>query len=198
LGQPTNTPNGSLVVYATKAGDVAEDNSYFIDALISNIKTPNQSVRDLGDNISLSVAQKSSYHQVPVIYSMLLPKIILKSGGGVQAVESKPISTPKPITTSSKWMKDTGEKAEWKKAKVICRAKGGRLPTIEELRKVIMDCGGVINDGKNNNKNSSYQSCYKAKGFASNNYWSSTTNASVSSDAWYVSFYFSSNGWYDK
>jgi uncharacterized caspase-like protein len=40
LGQPTNTPNGSLVVYATKAGDVAEDNSYFIDALISNIKIP--------------------------------------------------------------------------------------------------------------------------------------------------------------
>ena len=79
LAQPTNTPNGSLVVYATKAGQVANDNSYFINALIRNLKNFNQTVRDLGDNISLSVAQKSSQEQIPVVYSSLLPKLLLKS-----------------------------------------------------------------------------------------------------------------------
>jgi len=79
LGQPINTPNGSLVVYATKAGEVAKDNSYFIDALIKNLKTSNQTVRDLGDNISLSVSQKSSQQQIPVVYSSLLPKLLLSS-----------------------------------------------------------------------------------------------------------------------
>jgi hypothetical protein len=72
-------------------------------------------------------------------------------------------------------MKDTGERAKWKKAKEICRAKGGRLPTREELRKVVTDCGGEMKDDnsaewKRNKKNSSYQSCYKAKGFTSNGY----------------------------
>jgi len=79
LAQPTDTPNGSLVVYATKAGQVANDNSYFINALIRNLKNFNQTVRDLGDNISLSVAQKSSQEQIPVVYSSLLPKLLLKS-----------------------------------------------------------------------------------------------------------------------
>ena len=77
LGQPNNTPNGSLVVYATQAGKVANDNSYFIDALISNIKQPSQTIRDIGDNISLNVAIKSSHHQIPVVYSSLLPKLSL-------------------------------------------------------------------------------------------------------------------------
>jgi hypothetical protein len=79
LGQPTNTPNGSLIVYATKAGEVAEDNSYFLDAIVKNLRKTNQNIRDMGDNISLSVAKKSAYHQIPVVYSMLLPKMVLNS-----------------------------------------------------------------------------------------------------------------------
>ena len=38
-------------------------------------------------------------------------------------------------------------------------------------------------------KNSNYQSCYQKKGFTSNAYWSSTTDASDSSDAQGVDFY---------
>ena len=37
LAQPTNNPKGSLVVYATEAGKVANDNAKFINALIETI-----------------------------------------------------------------------------------------------------------------------------------------------------------------
>ena len=40
--------------------------------------------------------------------------------------------------------------ANWSDAKDICRASGGRLPTIDELKKVVTDCGGTIDDYDNN------------------------------------------------
>jgi hypothetical protein len=100
-------------------------------------------------------------------------------------------------------MKNTREEVTWKKAKEICRAKGGRMPTKEELRKVVTDCGGEVKDDnsaewKRNEENSSYQSCYKAKGFTSNGYWSSTTRASDSSYAWGVYFDVGNDYWNAK
>ena len=147
LGQPTNTPNGSLVVYATKAGEVAEDNSYFIDALIDNITLPNQSVRDLGDNISLSVAQKSSHHQIPVVYSMLLPKIVLKRGEDV-VIHSTP--TPKilsihKIANLIYQSQPSLEKFTWQEAKKYCsniKLQGysnWSLPSKRELSIILKD-----------------------------------------------------------
>ncbi len=73
-----------------------------------------------------------------------------------------------------------------------------RLPTIDELKKVIVDCGGInttlddddwdtITDKNKNNNH--YQECYKSKGFTSYDYWSSTTYASYTSYAWFVDFY---------
>ena len=55
------------------------------------------------------------------------------------------------------------------------------------------DCGGEMKDDnsaefKKNRNNSSYKSCYKKKGFTSDNYWSSTTYASDTSYAWGVNF----------
>ena len=87
-------------------------------------------------------------------------------------------------------------KSNWSNAKNICSASGGRLPTIDELRKVITDCGGEIKEEDDattewtrNKKNTFYQACYKKKGFlSSNDYWSTTTNACESSVAWYVAF----------
>jgi len=74
---------------------------------------------------------------------------------------------------------------------------------MSELRKVITDCGGEMKDDneaeyKKNGNNASYQSCYKAKGFTSNDYWSSTTNASDSSYAWNVYFDLGDDDWYGK
>ena len=77
LGQPVARPKGSLIVYATEAGKVADDNSKFINSLIDNISKANQSIRNIGDNISNDVAQKSGYKQIPEVYTKLLPEIVL-------------------------------------------------------------------------------------------------------------------------
>jgi len=219
LGQPNNTPKGSLVVYATKAGEIAQDNSYFIDALITNIKIPNQNIRDIGDSLSLNVAKKSSYSQIPVVYSMLLPKVVLKRGGGVPPLPIQEPTIPKPIS-ASKWITPTNStckanggkidkygvcKANWKDAKKICSASGGRLPTIDELKEVVTDCGGIFNrdffgkDADKNRNNNQYQKCYKKKGFPnSSHYWGSTTNALNNDNAWLVYFYDGSQNYYVK
>ena len=84
--------------------------------------------------------------------------------------------------------------AEWSDAKKICSASGGRLPSVDELKRVVRDCGGEIaNDigaiWDKNAYNSSYQSCYKNKRFSSTYYWSTTSNVSDTNNAWYVHFY---------
>ncbi|CAA6812013.1 MAG: Unknown protein, partial [uncultured Sulfurovum sp.] len=77
LGQLTSRPKGSLVVYATEAGKTAEDNSNFIDALIENIQQPNQNVKDIADNISNAVADKTGEKQIPVVFYKRLPEVVL-------------------------------------------------------------------------------------------------------------------------
>ena len=94
-------------------------------------------------------------------------------------------------------VKSNGCKGNWLDAKNICSASEGRLPTIEELRKIISGCGGrnlKVGNGqlkKNTDKNKanlSYQSCYKAKGFTSDDHWSSSSYVSNDRHAWYVDF----------
>jgi len=90
-------------------------------------------------------------------------------------------------------------KANWESAKDICRASGARLPTINELRRVITSCGGVVNESNNNTNDPDYQSCYQRRGFSYKDvYLSSTEYNNDSSGAWYVSFYGGNDGWYDK
>jgi hypothetical protein len=114
----------------------------------------------------------------------------------VKKVESKEVkitSTSKWITPSNSMCKNNGGKvnsggcnATWSNAKNICSASGGSLPSIDALRRVVTDCGGTIDDYSNNLANSSYQSCYKQKGFSSYWYWSKTSKDS--SSAWLVHF----------
>ena len=79
--------------------------------------------------------------------------------------------------------------ADWHSAKRICSAAGGRLPNINELKSVLTGCGGEINDYDYNRNDSSYQACYKQKGFSSSDYyWSSSVLVSYRKGAWYVSF----------
>ena len=79
--------------------------------------------------------------------------------------------------------------ADWHSAKGICNAAGGRLPNINELKSVVTNCGGEINDYYNNRNDSSYQACCKQKGFSSSDgYWSSSVYVSSTKLAWYVYF----------
>jgi hypothetical protein len=124
-----------------------------------------------------------------------------------QVISQPKIELIRVIDSGSKWMKNTGEKVKWKKAKEICRAKGGRLPTIEELKKVVTDCGGTITTYGDKNwdsltdkniANKSYQSCYKKRGFTYYYYWSSTSNDYSSDSAWIIYFYYGSQNHNDK
>jgi hypothetical protein len=73
----------------------------------------------------------------------------------------------------SKW----GCQANWNNAKKICWASGGRLMTKSEAKQVTLDCGveikirSNVDEMERNKNNTSYQSCYKQKGFSSSNYW---------------------------
>jgi len=76
--------------------------------------------------------------------------------------------------------------ANWKDAKAICLAMGGILPSITELRKVVTDCGGTINDDSTRNSHI-VELCFIKKGFFTHiPYWSRTDEDS--SYAWSLNF----------
>jgi hypothetical protein len=192
LGQIKNTPKGTLVVYATKAGEVAEDNSDFINSIIKSIKEPKQSIRNLPYSISDRFTQMST-SQMPIFSAVGIPKVVLNGGGGIRSKWITPTNRV-CIDNDGEIFKNGTCIAEWSVAKKICHISKGKLPSVEELKKVVIDCTGEINNGnktksKRNEKNSKYQSCYKDKGFTSYLYWSSTMNISNSSEAWAIYFY---------
>jgi len=76
--------------------------------------------------------------------------------------------------------------SNWLNAKDICRASGGSLPSITELKNVVIECGGNLNKVDDNKANSSYQSCYRDQGFSSSNYY-------WSEDIWSL-FFFAGGG----
>ena len=78
--------------------------------------------------------------------------------------------------------------AKWSNAKNICSALNGRLPTIHELRQVVINCGGTVDKYEQNKANLSYVSCYKSKGFISGGYWSSSLYSSDILDKWNINF----------
>ena len=120
---------------------------------------------------------------------MVLPKSIMKRLG-----LSKWITPSKNICKQYNGYaySDYDCKANWKEAESICRSIGGRLPTLEELVKVITECGlSPSDDYKETEKNYHYQSCYKAKGFSDSKfffYWTSRTNSNNSQVAYVVRF----------
>jgi len=65
--------------------------------------------------------------------------------------------------------------ANWNIAQDICMASGGVLPTIDMLKSEAKACGADIENSDKNRNNTSYQSCYKKKGFSPMFYWSSTS-----------------------
>jgi hypothetical protein len=63
-----------------------------------------------------------------------------------------------------------------------------RLPTIEELKSIIQNCGGIVNSDKNK-ANTQYQNCYKNKGFKITDwYWSYNSVSGNIPNAWVVHF----------
>ena len=137
-----------------------------------------------------------------------------KNKGLVKAKASQDITTHKDITIIGElmWEKESRE-MNWDDAMEYAKnlRLGGyddwRLPTREELAEVVRFCGGIsvtlVDDNwgdtwDKNKANENYQANYKAKGFASSFYWSSTSSASSTSYAWSVYFHNGSQGYYSK
>lgn len=91
-------------------------------------------------------------------------------------------------STSSCW-------STWSEAKNICRASGGRLPSIDELKNEVSKCGGISKNYDSEDmsygymdisseSHKSYIACIKNADFGTTYYWSSTTNGDSSNVAW--------------
>lgn len=96
-------------------------------------------------------------------------------------------------------------KSNWQNAKKICTALDARLPTIKELAKVVLDCGGRFihvndenfHDNVHRNVNrSSYQECYAMQGFTPFSYWSSDEVVGQKGESWLL--YFRNGDQYDN
>lgn len=213
LVQPTvKRGQNILVSFSTKAGEIAKDDvnngehSPYALALRDNL-TEREDIRLVMGGVKDSVATLTNNQQEPISENSLGRKKACLAGCGYVPPPPPPTPTPKP-TTTSKWIKPTNSvcranggklykgvcEANWKNAKKICSASGGQLPSRDDFKKVVIDCGGIWGNWKKNNKNTSYQSCYKQKGFSNNNwYW--TIEEKDSSDVLNVGIYGGHDSW---
>ena len=201
-------PIGLFVSYATEVGQVSSDgrvggNGLFTQYLIENMKKP-LTLQEVFKKTRASVYDASGGTQFPAIYDQIvkgdfyftLPQIKPTSNSVIpQYVQPQLVVVQPTVQISTyKWIDPTEKKVIWDKAKQLCRDSGGRLPTIKEFKKVVVDCGGEMKhnnkeERNKNKKNSYYQSCYKSKGFTSRVYWSSTNIPSINRNAWVVDMY---------
>jgi len=97
--------------------------------------------------------------------------------------EVSAVITPEGTNTVSlnKWDNVANDKMLYEDAVQYCDNKGARLPTIDELMAVTINCGGVYNDffdkfyfDDSVLENGLYKSCYNKQGFDEEAYYSST------------------------
>ena len=73
LGQVSSQPAGSVIVYATSAGQTASDgtgrNGLFTGQLLKNIKTPGLEITEILRRTGANVYEVSNKQQVPAIYN---------------------------------------------------------------------------------------------------------------------------------
>ncbi len=145
---------------------------------------------------------------------MKITKKLLKGKKKELLSKSQDITAHKDITIIGElmWEKESrkmnwDDAMEYAKNLRLCGYADWRLPSKEELAEVVTLCGGIAvkvhdNDWRDiidrNRANKAYQANYKAKGFSSSYYWSSTTYAGDTSDAWFVSFSRGGQSNYDK
>ena len=180
---------GIYLVYSTASGTTASDSGAFRRSFLQYANS-NMKFNDIFLAVKRDLIKTG---QKPIIND---------ETNGEPFYFNAPAPTSKWITPKDSVCKANGGKideyglceAKWKDAKKICSVNGARLPTINELKEVVTDCGGEMKDDssaelKRNRNNNQYQKCYKKKGFTnSNDYWSSTTNVNYNNHTWLVSF----------
>jgi hypothetical protein len=106
-----NNPPGSFVVFSTRAGSTADDNSsgrngLFTSALLQNLSQANVGLRTMIDNVIETVTQRSGNSQIPGRYDELRGDFYFLVGGESKPEQEKPIiinrEEPRPISKRSK------------------------------------------------------------------------------------------------
>jgi hypothetical protein len=87
-------PEGSIVVYATSAGSVAQDgegrNGVFTQELLKHLRTPGLDIKDVFNRTGAGVRDATGGKQVPAVYSQFFDSIALKEAdGGSEAAKAK-------------------------------------------------------------------------------------------------------------
>jgi uncharacterized caspase-like protein len=90
-------PPGSIIVYATSVGAVAEDgtgrNGLFTGQLLQHLQNPGLEVKEIFNRTGAAVRQVSGDRQIPAIYSQFFDNAYL---GAAQAVPSAPAAPAQP------------------------------------------------------------------------------------------------------
>ena len=82
--------------------------------------------------------------------------------------------------------------SKWEEAKKICSASEAQLPTMDELRGVVLGCTGKLNERGPNQNNVHYSKCYPKKGFTPYAYWSNEINAENRVEIHTIGFFYGS------
>jgi tetratricopeptide (TPR) repeat protein len=98
----SDQPADSIIVYATSAGNTADDNpsgknGLFTTYLLANLKTPGLSVRDLFDKTGADVRRASGGKQIPVIYSQFFETAYLGNRPSPVQPVVPPSPAPQPV-----------------------------------------------------------------------------------------------------
>jgi len=98
---PMSAPSGSMIVYATAPGSVAEDgqgrNGVFTDNLLRNLDKPNLTLEQVFKRTGKGVMMQTSGRQLPWTHSSLYDDVYLAGNAPVQQpVTSPQASTPQP------------------------------------------------------------------------------------------------------
>ena len=193
------TPIGTFSLGYTKyASNLEEDYTYVI---IEDMNQKKEHIYKIKDKKKLKLVSEG---RTEITITKNRVRIVVEKGSRFTvkfSVEGED-EVRESSGSGSKWFSPTKKNISWKKAKQICRDNDGRLPTIEELKEVVVNCGGINTKdawnsvGHKNMENKAYQSCYKRKGFTrSGGYWSSTAYVLDSSFAWFVLFYYGQDSW---
>ena len=91
-------PSGSIIVYSTSAGSVAQDgegrNGLFTSRLLKNITTPGLEIKDVFNRTGADVVTSSSNQQVPAVYNQYFKLAYLAGGASQTASSSAPETRP--------------------------------------------------------------------------------------------------------
>ncbi len=149
-------PSGSLIAFATDAGEVALDgtgaNGLYTEELLKNLRTPGITIEQVFKRTRAGVVRRSNGTQVPAEYSRLVGDDVYLAGMIEKTPQPLPASSPTPAGEKDEWGKiqqlAADGKGEDALQAIVTMADSG-LMTDQMIPVVAVVLEGVKNDLKN-------------------------------------------------